>query len=211
MSGLLSIARRPAAVALLLAIGCLRPHAPPSPWNVSSVASDYSPTLSVVAAIAPVPPGDSLAVRIDSGVLAVPGELRDGSRAIMRDLTVTALVVAPTTGGVDSTGVPRPWTPLAWSAPLLLADSMRYGEQRAVGALELRLPAPPQAGAARWLVLRVDGTAHGDSLRLQDGSVLPGRDVAGGIRVFACAAWNLDGRTDKPRVRAMRARYSSAC
>lgn len=199
------------ALALSLLAGCLHPHQPPSPWNVSSVESDYSPTLRAAAVIVRGEPDDSLTVRIDSGIVAVPGQLRSGGRAIMRDLTLTALIVAAPAGGVDTSGVPRPWTPLAASAPASLADSMRYGEQSPIGSYEFRLPPPAGADGARWLVLRIDGTTIGDSVRLQNGGVLPARNVVGGVRVFACAAWNLDGRTDRARAAAMRRRYTSAC
>ncbi len=204
---------RPLGVAIVGAIlptlgGCLGARQPPSPWNVSSVASDYSPAVEL-AARATVGADDAVVVQVDSGFVVVPGELRPGSHPVMRGLTLTALVVAPSP---DTTGVAHPWEALAESAPVPFADSLRYGEQQRVSALTLVIPSPRDRLPERaWLVFRIDGPAVSEPVRLASGELLAGRLVPGGVRVFACADWNLDRQRDDERARAMKKHYNGAC
>lgn len=172
------------------------------------MTSDYSPAVELAATVT-VGADDAVVVRVDSGIVVVPGELRPGSRPVMRGLTLTAIVAAPAR---DTTGVAHPWEALAESAPAPLADSLRYGEQQRVDARTLAIPAPHGRLPGRaWLVFRVDGPAVSEPVRLASGEVLAGRLVPGGVRVFACADWNLDRRRDDQRARDLKKRYTGAC
>lgn len=201
----------PAAATLLL-VACLQPRTAPRGYNVSSMESDYSPALRLAVTIdSAAPSPDSLVVRIDSGIVVVPGELRAGSAPIMRGLSVSAILAVPAPDSAHA-GPLRPWRAIAESAPQPLADSLRYGETQPLGAFRFELPRPTASDAPRAFVLfRVQGGSVSEPVRMADGQVVPGRTFVGGVKVFACPTWSLSGRIDRDRARVMKQRYGAGC
>lgn len=204
-----------ALLATLILASCLPRRTAPRGFNVSSERSDYSPVLRLAVAIDSLAARpDSLVVRVDSGVVTAPGELRPGSRPIMRGLAIVAVLAVPG-AAVDTTGprrALRPWRAIAASEPQPFVDSLRYGEAQPVRALRFILPRPDSADAARAFVLfRVQGGSVAEPVRMANGSVAPARTFVGGVTVFACPTWNVSGRIDRERARTLAKHYGAGC
>lgn len=208
-----SALRRLAAVVIMLAppatlTACAPRTGKPSGYLVSSVASDYSPVLRAQVAVEMA--GDTVVVRVDSGSLVAPGQGLSRRGAVMRAVTMEALLVrAPD----KSHGpLPTPWTPLATSAAQLAADSLALGVAQPLHPLRFAIARPSTLDTRRaWLVFRIRADGEATPVHLADGTLLAGRRVAGGVRVFACADRNLGGRVDKRRAARLKRDYLAAC
>ena len=207
-------------VLLLPLQACLAGAAGRAGLQLSSEASDYSPTVRLTMALARADAADSTQdgwrVHVDSAVVSAPGTFVSGAPAIMRDVRMSALVVRFGRPVRDSalSAAERPWTVLARSPELPVADSLHYGERlRVPRALEFALPAAPLAGTdGTGIVFQITAAAVSVPVRLADGTLLPGRvSDARVVRVYACSAFRLDGRVDRRRRKALERRYTAVC
>jgi hypothetical protein len=199
------------AIGVLLvacAAGCASAAQPVSGLIVSSEASDYSPTvrLAVSLSTADVAGDESLVGTVDSATIYTAETAVPDTASIMKDLYLTALVASRqrTTSGT----APR-WQELARSDSIRLADALRLGEARHVRGLRLVIPNTSGLNPrAAWLVFRITGAVI---LRDRVGDSVVARTIPHGIRVFACAAWNLAGHRDKRIEAALARQYNAAC
>lgn len=199
----------------VLAAACAHPRLAAPGFNISSERSDYSPAVRLAVALPVVPPAsssDTLTVVIDSAVVTAPGAVSSDTTPVMRDLYITALLATRAAPGSAANGPPEPWHAIATGDSVLLADALHLGVPRGVGHLVLRVaPSAPVDPARTWLVFRISGMAITNAVRLADGSIIPRRPIAGGVRVYACADWTLAGYVDKARSKALARAYTSAC
>lgn len=183
-------------------------HARP---NVSSFGSDYSPQLRADLETTVRP--DAVAVRLSNGSLLAPGDLGGNGKALMRGVTLEALIVsASPPAPIGTTAPSQPWEALAQSARKVIADSLMLGVSHALDEITFSIPRPTSLDLANsWIVFRIRATGVATPVRLEDGTVMEGRDVEDGVRVFACSERNLNGRTDQKRAKKLRTSYLSAC
>jgi hypothetical protein len=189
-------------------IGCSTAR-PVRTYVVSSEASSYSPIVHLAITVDTT--ADSIFVAIDSGSILAHGIARSAG-AVMRDLTLEAIVARKPEQEASSSKLIEPWTALATSRPLRLVDSLVF---------EVTVPLPPfrlsvsrQAGLnlhESWLVFRIRGIAVTNQIRLADGRVIPAQVRPGGVRVYACSERNLAGTLDKDRTRQLAKEYASVC
>lgn len=196
------------AAALGTASACAHRTGKPSGYFVSSTASDYSPVLRAQVAVEMA--ADSVVVRVDSGSLVAPGEAASRRGAVMRAITMEALLVgAPPK---DHGPLPTPWTPIAVSAAQLAADSLSLGVSQPLRPIRFAIARPTSLDPRRaWLVFRIRADGEATPVHLADGTLLAGRRIVGGVRVFACADRNLSGRVDKRRAARLKRDYLAAC
>lgn len=202
--------RRLVAVAATLgaATACAHRTGKPSGYLVSSIASDYSPVLRARVAVEIA--GDSVVVRVDSGSLVAPGEAGSRRRAVMRAITMESLLVGEP--AKNHGPLPTPWTPIAISAAQLVADSLALGVSQPLHPLRFAIARPASLDRRRaWLVFRIRADGETTPVHLADGTLLAGRRIVGGVRVFACADRNLSGRVDKRRAAGLKKDYLAAC
>lgn len=190
---------------------CASLHRGAAGIQISSAGSDYSPQLR--ADVHTTVATDSVHVRLTNGSLVAPGDLGGNGRALMRGVTLEALVVAaPPPPPAGSLAPPPPWEALTQSARTVIADSLLLGVAHPFDEFTIAIPRPPSLDLARsWLVFRIRATGVATPVRLEDGTVLAGKDVADGVRVFACSERNLDGRVDRKRAKELRRSYIAAC
>ena len=203
-------------VALLLACelaACVRPASVPVGVNISSDRSDYSPTARLAVALAPLHlTTETLDIVVDSGSLSVPGEVLGDTTAAMRNIYLTALLVARPNGGTEKAALSAPWRVVAQSDSAMVLDGLRRGERRALGSVRFRLAPPAGLDPGKtWLVFRITGIVVARIAQMEGGpvDVRPPREQR--FRVYACADWNLAGRVDRERERQMRVSYLAAC
>lgn len=187
---------------------CAHRQVATSGYLVSSSRSDYSPALTATVVVDDR--RDSIVVRLDSATLLAPGEAMAKGKASMRALTIEAILVrAP---GKDEGPLPTPWISIATSEPHPLADSLVVGAPHSIPALRVALARPATLDPERtWLVFRIRADAEATPVHLADGTLLAGRRVESGVRVFACADRNLTGRLDRRRAKGLRRNYLAAC
>ncbi|MEP6766172.1 MAG: hypothetical protein ABJB66_17795 [Gemmatimonadaceae bacterium] len=181
---------------------------------VSSERSDYSPVVTFRARVRVT---DSVRVHVDQAKVLSPGDVFEEMGAIARRLSIQALLVTSSAdaigaGSANANGAPRSWTERASSAAIPLADSLVMGKPQTVSNLNFVLPMPADVDANNsWLVFRVTGSTVSAAIRMADGGVIPARVDENGIRVFACAMQNLNGKTDKVRAGQLRKAYNEVC
>jgi hypothetical protein len=204
-----------AVVVGILAAACAHPRLATPGFNVSSERSDYSPAVRLAVALpvaTPASSSDTLTVVIDSAVITAPGAVSTDTTPVMRDLYITPLLATRASPASATNGPPEPWHAIASGDSVLLADALHLGVPRAVGHLVLRIaPSAPIDPARTWLVFRISGMDITNAVRLADGSIIPRRPIAGGVRVYACADWTLAGYVDKARSKALTKAYTAAC
>ena len=189
-------------------IGCATAR-PVRTYAVSSEASSYSPIVHLAITVDTT--ADSIFVAIDSGSILAHGIARSAG-AVMRDLTLDAIVVLKPETQASSSKLIEPWAALATSRPLRLVDSLIF--EVAVPLPPLRLSVSRPAGLdlhESWLVFRIRGTAVTNQIRLADGRVISAQVRPGGVRVCACSERNLAGTTDKDRAQQLAKEYASVC
>jgi hypothetical protein len=196
-------------------IGCAHPRLAAAGYNVSSERSDYSPTVRLAVAL-PLAPlgksGDTVTVVIDSAVITAPGARAADTLPVMRNLYITALL-ATNAPERDKRGPPAaPWLAVAVGDSALLTEALRLGEYQRLRGFQLHIPFPNALDRARtWLIFRVTGVAVTREIELADGRLIAAKQVAGGVRVFACADWTLAGYVDRVRARSLALAYTAAC
>lgn len=213
---------RSAAGALVLTAGCRAPRAgrpvpPPGvPLALSSESSEYAPVLRVAARVRVA--ADSVVVALDSGFVLSPGQRAPGLPAVMRALRFTAILAAPRPPGASQAGAPgtaagrNAWVVLAEGAPRPLADSLYVGVPHPLAPGRVAVARPPGLDPRRaFLMFRIEGDAVEIGRAGPAGGVRAGRVLRGGVRVYACAAANLDGGPDAGRTAALAAAYTAAC
>ena len=211
---------------VVVIVGCARAGRARDGINLSSEASDYSPTARLAVAIerpptAAVRPEDgdhdtTWTVRVDSGTVAAPGQFVAHAPAIMREVRMSALLVRYDDGRVRTGrgGLEAPWTVVARSAEQLVADSLHYGERLPLPApLRFALPPVPELAspAGTGVVFEITASAVGEPVRMADGTVHPGYVAPRAVRVYACSPFRVDGRVDRRRERALASRYTAVC
>lgn len=206
-------ASRIAALAVVLLIGCAQPRLAATGYNVSSERSDYSPVLRLAVALPITPLGaDTLTIVIDSAEIHAPGARAADTPPIMRNLYITALLATQISAGERSGRPAEPWRALAASDSVLLVDALRLGEPQQLRGVRLHILRPPALDPTRTcLIFRVTGAAVTKEVQLADGRVIAPKEVAGGVRVFACADWSLAGYVDRRRARTLARAYTAAC
>ena len=190
---------------------------PPSGYWVSSDSSRYSPVVRVHVVASQGAGGFD--VVLDTGVVAVPGVLTAASPVMMHDLYITAYVATPNAAPAGLVREDpaqfadrRGWRAVAQSDSVLLASRLRFGEQRTVPPLRLRLANAPPADHSHWLVLGVSGQSVDLRVPFDESSGL--RAGGPGIRrlqVYACSDRDLDGQIDTARSKGMRQAYGLLC
>lgn len=194
---------------------CAHPRLAPAGFNISSERSDYSPAVRLAVALPVVPHGanrDTITVVIDSAIITAPGATSTDTTAVMRHLYITALLATKPADDGAPNAVQQPWRALAASDSALLADALRLGEPKSVGRIQLHLVPPSSFDSSRtWLVFRITGDAMTNAVMLADGTMIPRRLIAAGVRVFACADWTLGGYVDRARAKALARAYTAAC
>ncbi|MDQ6612618.1 MAG: hypothetical protein M3Y64_09300, partial [Gemmatimonadota bacterium] len=177
---------------------------------VSSERSDYSPVVTFRARVRTT---DSVHVHVGRLRILSPGPVFEGMPAITGKLVMQALLVSASDGTVGTAnGALRPWTERAASTPVALVDSLVMGRPQDVLDLNFVLPLPSGiADGNSWLVFRVTGASVSAPVQMADGGVIPAHVDADGIRVFACAEQNLNGKTDKKRARQLKTAYNASC
>ncbi len=198
-----SLVRAPLLLVALAACAHARPR---GAYLLSSERSDYSPVVRLAVAVADA--GDSVVVRVDSGMVVAPGAGR--ASVVMRDLRIEALLVTSPPPAADVTRAP--WAPLAASAPQPLADSLLLGVAEPLPPMRFVVARPPGLDPKRsWVIFRIVGDAITTPVRYADGTTVASRPVEGGVRVFACADRSLAGRLDRRRAAALAVAYLSVC
>jgi hypothetical protein len=152
---------------------------------------------------------DSIVVIVDSGSVSAPGAQPSDAPAAVSRLYITALLTTPKNSeGRDP--IAPPWNEIAQSDSLTIADSLRLGETRLLRAMRFILPRPVAFDPSQtYLTFRITGKATVSDVRLADGRIIPARPSR--IRVFACAAWTLDGFMNTRRARALASAYGAVC
>ena len=216
---------------VVVIVGCATAGRARDGINLSSEASDYSPTARLAVAIERPPtsaaqaadgrPADgdhdtTWTVRVDSGTVAAPGQYVPSAPAIMREVRMSALLVRYDDGRVRTGrgGLEAPWTVVARSAEQLVADSLHYGERLPLpGPLRFALPPVPELAspAGTGVVFEITASAVGEPVRMADGTVHPGYVAPRAVRVYACSPFRVDGRVDRRRERALASRYTAVC
>lgn len=211
---------------LVVIVGCATAGRARDGINLSSEASDYSPTARLAVAIERPPtaaarpadgdPDTTWTVRVDSGTVAAPGQYVPSAPAIMRDVRMSALLVRYDEARVRTGrgGLEAPWTVVARSAEQLVADSLHYGERLPLPApLRFALPPAPELAspAGTGVVFEITASAVSEPVRMADGTVHPGYVAPRGVRVYACSPFRVDGRVDRRRERALASRYTAVC
>jgi len=193
---------------VLTLIGCA--SAPPAhTYVVSSEASSYSPVVHLVITVDATP--DSILVAIDSGSILAHGIARSAG-AVMRDLTLEAIVAHKPQEHPSSSKLVEPWAVLATSPPYRLVDSLQFEQTVRLALLRISVVRPTGIDPHNtWLVFRIRGTAVTSQIQLADGRVIPSEVRVGGVRVFACSERNLAGTLDKDRARRLAKAYASVC
>lgn len=184
--------------------------AAPTRLLLTSRGSDYSPetTLAVTVRVGV----DSVVIGIDSGSIVAPGRMAAGGPALMKGLTLSALLVTTAAAAADTGKVAAPWTLLASSSPRPVADSLHIGVRARLATLRFAIARPSGLDPARsWVVFRVDGDALVLPARLADGTLPPSHTIPGGVVGFVCADRNLDGAPDASRALQMSENYLAAC
>jgi len=196
---------------LLCACAAARTRTGPG-WNISSESSDYSPTMRLAVSLrALLSRPDSIVVVVDSGMIAAPGIQPPEAPADMSNLYMTALLTKPTRAAIRDPRTP-PWSAIAESDSIHIADSLRLGEARRLPAMRFTLPRSASLDPKRDLLLfRITGNASTRDVHLANGTVIPARRNAARVRVYACAGWTLDGFVDTQRARGLAQAYSAAC
>jgi hypothetical protein len=161
---------------------------------------------------------DSLTLVLDSGSVSVPGEHVANAPVVMTALYLHAFIAGPGTGSMavatfDSTkgADRRTWRALAVSDSTLLADSLRYGERRAVSPMRLSFHRGALRPDSSWLVLQLTGNALEMRGPLASGQPQRVYVMVGAVRVYACAGRSLDGRLDPIRLLALQRSYGLSC
>jgi hypothetical protein len=154
---------------------------------------------------------DSIVILVDSGSMSAPGMQPPTAPADMSNLYMTALLTTPTRVAIRDPGT-APWTVVAESDSIHLADSLRLGESRRLPSLRFSLGRPATRDPKHMLlVFRITGKASTEDIHLADGRVISARVNAGRIRVYACADWTLDGFMNEQRTQGLAKAYSAAC
>jgi hypothetical protein len=154
---------------------------------------------------------DSILIVVDSGSIAAPGMQPPTAPADMSNLYITALLATPTRGAIRDPSTP-PWTAIAASDSIHIADSLRLGESRRLPPLRFAIPRSPRLDPKHTLlVFRITGNASTEDIHLANGRVLPAKANAGKVRVYACADWTLDGFVDRQRAKGLAKAYSATC
>ena len=199
--------------------GCVRTAPTPLPtYPVSSDSSQYSPNVQLRVATAR-DGATTLAVFLDSGVIAVPGAFTPESPVMMRDLYVTGYVATsnPIPTGL-ARGDParfadrRGWRAIAESDSMLLVEQLRFGERRAIRPVRLQVRDAPSGDGTYWLVLGISGQSV--DLRIpfdENGGLRAGAPGGRRLQVYACSDRDLNGQVDTARSNAMRRAYGLAC
>lgn len=181
---------------------------------VSSEGSDYSPVVTFRARVRVT---DSIRIHVDHAKVLSPGEVFAGMGAIAGRLSIQALVVTSTAyalraGAPNANSASRAWTERATSVAIPLVDSLVMGKAETVSNLNFVLPMPAGVDAkTSWLVFRVRGSTVSAAIHMADGSVIPALVDNNGIRVFACAAQNLNGKPDRVRAAQLQVAYNEVC
>jgi hypothetical protein len=183
---------------------------------LSSVHSTYAPTARLWVAL--TQDGDRQMVRIDSGVIAVPGLHTANAPVVMRHLFIQAFVAqsdsgiertSPVSGGRGKRGL---WHALIMGDSVPLADSLRYGEQLAVRDLRMVLSrVSERLPRNAWLGFRIMGDAMQIQARFQGSPSDGGRRLLGGVLVFICAEHTILGSLDTARAGILQHAYNDAC
>ena len=195
-------------VCALSVIGCAAAQ-PVRRYVVSSEASSYSPVVRLAITVDTT--ADSIAVAIDSGSILAHGIARSAG-AVMRDLTLEAIVAQKPQEHASSSKLIEPWAALATSPPHRLVDSLIFEDTVPVSPLRLSVSRPAGVDLHDiWLVFRIRGTALTNQIQMADGRVIPAEVRPGGVRVYACSERNLAGTVDKDRSRRLAKAYASAC
>lgn len=202
-------ARLLAGLALALALAaCARGRARPD-YAVSSERSDYSPVVRLDVRVAI---DDSVRVTVGGGSVLAPGEPPANPTAVMRELTIAALVVRAPGPDDDLGGPARAWTSIVESPSQPLVDSLTLGAARAVGPLRFALERTADLDLARsWLAFRIHGATLTTPVTMADGTVVPVRLVRDGVRVYACAERDLTGKVNRERRERLRESYGAVC
>src|SRR5437762_6273264 len=112
-------------------IGCATAR-PVRTYVVSSEASSYSPIVHLGITVDMT--ADSIFVAIDSGSILAHGIARSAG-AVMRDLTLEAIVARKPETQASSSKLIEPWAALATSRPLRLVDSLVFEVARGIHKL----------------------------------------------------------------------------
>jgi hypothetical protein len=204
-----------ALVAMALLGGCAHLRPVGTGFNVSSERSDYSPAVRLAVALpfaVADTAGDSLTIVIDSAVVTAPGAPSPDTTPVMRNLYIDALLATRGQNGGETGQLPTPWVALATSDSVPLLGALHLGVPTRAGPLRLRVLRPRALDATRtWLVFRITGTAISNVVRLANGDIIPTTGRPRGVRVFACADWNLAGYVDRARAKSLARAYNAAC
>jgi hypothetical protein len=190
---------------------------PPSGYWVSSDSSQYSPVVRVHIVASQGAGGYD--VVLDTGTVEVPGVLAAASPVMMHDLYITAYVATPNAAPVGLVrddpaqfADRRGWRAVAQSDSVLLASQLRFGEERTVPLLRLRLVNAPTTDHSHWLVLGVSGQSVDLRIPFDESSGLrPGGPGIRRLQVYACSDRDLDGQIDTARSKGMRRAYGLLC
>ena len=188
-------------------IGCATGK-PLRTYVVSSEASSYSPVVHLVITVDTT--ADSILVEIDSGSILAHGIARSAG-AVMRDLTIEAIVGRKPQSKDSPSKLVAPWEALATSRQYPLVDSLAFEVPVSLSPLRLSLSRPGVDLHYSWLLFQIRGTALTNQIQLADGRVIPAAVHPGGVRVYACSERNLAGTLDKARAKRLASEYASVC
>ncbi len=195
-------------------------HTSPQPtaeYWVSSDSSLYSPVArfrvrSFVAA-------NEISIVIDSGALAVVGEVVPDAPPIMSNLYMAAILAVPDSGSFAVVRAGRRrgsedrrgWRPLSTSDSALVAAQLRYGERAPLPELRFRLRMSTAPAGPLWIVFHIFGNTVELSAPLVAGATPRRRDLPGAVQVYTCGDRDALGQLDAARATSLKRAYGIAC
>ena len=192
----------------------------PTPANGTWIASDssqYSPVARFRTYSSIDPAG--IHIVIDSGTVAVPGEILPSSPPLMSDLYLTAILAVPDSGSLGAVQPPagaapaerRAWRPVATSDSVHVVNELHYGERVSMPRVRLTIPMSTPPRGVAWIVYRISGNAIEINPPSTPGGQSEQRAIPGGVRVYACGDMDVSGSLDSTRAANLRRAYGIAC
>jgi len=159
---------------------------------------------------------NTLRIRVDSGVVAVPGQVTTDAPVVLTNLYAVAYLATTNRGPLALATIDtvrfadrRGWVAVGASDSVRLAGYLRFGERRSVGA-EFDFPSD-SAPAHAWLVFRLSAKVVDRWLPFDPSGPLRVGRSGGSVHVYACSDRDITGQVDSARANGLRRAYGAVC